>query len=100
MCTEPVPASSVTCSPKIIGDFLSTNGCLVFNNSKSCPTQEPITLMSDSSHSTSFKKELNNSWATTYTSPLYSKNVYSNLGCIEIAIFEGIVQGVVVQIIA
>ena len=34
MWTDPVPASNVTCSPKIIGDFLSTRGCFVFNNSK------------------------------------------------------------------
>ena len=65
MCTEPVPASRVTCSPKIIGDFLLTSGCCVSNSSKSCPLQEPTTLISDSSHSTSLKNEDNNYCATT-----------------------------------
>ena len=43
VCTKPVPASSVTCSPKITGETLSKNTCLYVTPSKSRPEIFPTT---------------------------------------------------------
>ena len=94
--TQPVPASSVTCSPNTIGDNLSYKGCCVVIPSNSLPVIVCLKVTSskpNSAASFSFKhdKKTNVPLFVSYTP-------YSNLAFKQIAKLAGIVQGVVVQI--
>jgi len=41
VCTAPVPASSVTCSPRMSGTCLASQGCSSFSPSSCAPRQRP-----------------------------------------------------------
>ena len=97
VCTQPVPASSVTCSPLITKDSRSRNGCWQTILSSSAPFHWPNTCGASSMPQSAIKL-FSISFATTYFSSPNCSSWYSYSGWMEIATLPGSVHGVVVQI--